>query len=75
MKAGGRPSPPPTPGPNQVERTSAGKTRFTNSLLGLSTTQGGATTGTTRDSNGSLVGLRSRAGRSYYFLDGINIDC
>ncbi len=59
-------------GPDQVERTSAGGTSFTNSLLGVSaTTEAGSTTATTRDPNGALIGLRSGASRSYYLLDGL----
>ncbi len=47
-------------GASQVERTSAGATTFTNSLLGVtSATEGTATTATTRDPADSLVGLRN----------------
>ncbi len=71
-KAGGSPIAAPYAGPDQVERTSAGGTSFTNTLLGVSaTTQGSSTTGTTRDPNGSLIGLRSGTSRSYYLLDGL----
>ena len=59
-------------GPNQVERISAGAATFTNSVLGVSaTTEAGATTATTRDPNGALIGLRTSAGRFYYLLDGL----
>ncbi len=35
------------------------------------TTEGTATTATTRDPSGGLVGLRTGAGRSYYLFDGL----
>lgn len=47
------------------------RTSFTNSLLGVSfTTPGLIDDGHYRDPNGSLIGLRSGASRSYYLLDG-----
>jgi RHS repeat-associated protein len=59
-------------GASQVERTTAGPTSFTNSLLGVTAaTDTGATTATTRDPAGALVGLRSGADRSYYVVDGL----
>jgi RHS repeat-associated protein len=57
-------------GANQVERTSAGATTFTNSLLGLTVAADSATTGYTRDPAGVLVGMRG-ANRSYYLFDGL----
>ncbi len=71
-KAGGSAFSATYAGATQVERTSAGTTSFTNSLLGVtSATEGTATTATTRDPAGSLIGLRTGAARSYYLVDGL----
>ncbi len=66
-KAGGSALSATYAGTSQVERTGAGAASFTNTLLGVtSTTEGTATTATTRDPGGTLVGLRTGAERSYY---------
>jgi RHS repeat-associated protein len=70
-KAGGSTLSATYAGPNQVERASAGATTFNNSLLGISAaTTGTSSAGYTRDSDGSVVGLRG-TDRSYYLFDGL----
>jgi RHS repeat-associated protein len=70
--SGGRPLAVSYAGVGQAERTTAGSTTFTNSLLGVTAaTNKGATTATTRDPAGALVRLRSGADRFYYLVDGL----
>jgi len=58
-------------GNDQGERTNAGPTSYTNTILGLGSETRSASTYYTRDNKGSLLGQRTPQGRYYYLLDGL----
>jgi len=58
-------------GNDQGERTKAGSTTFTNTIMGVGSETGSASTYYTRDNKGSLLGQRTPSGKYYYLFDGL----